>query len=308
MLKFLLGQDDRRKGIISGIAATICWSSSFIAASYLFRPEWKIDPVSLVAYRFGIGGGLLLLGVLVSGKSLRLKSRSDFYYCCLAALFMQVLMSIFYFSGQKVVPAAASALYIESGPMAAMILINVLSGRCRSFHQPLAAVICLAGGALVLNLHQNSFQWSELWGHLCFIAAIFMWVSGSAYFKKAAVNNDTMTLTCYTQLLASLFTWPMVGLGFPMEAIVPQGTSCWLAILAMGIIPTGIGYFFWSAALKRLPLTEAGTIQNLTPIFTLLGSALILNEAITWSNLTGMIMVMGALIYALRHPSGKQKK
>jgi drug/metabolite transporter (DMT)-like permease len=67
-----------------------------------------------------------------------------------------------------------------------------------------------------------------------------------------------------------------------------------MAVLALGVLCTGIAYVVYFRMIERAGPTRALSVTFGIPVFALLYGAVVLNEVITgWMLLCGVIIVMG---------------
>ena len=74
----------------------------------------------------------------------------------------------------------------------------------------------------------------------------------------------------------------------------------------MAIFPSALAYIAWGVALKQCEMWKLLLTQNLTPVFTMVGSFLLLGEKLTLFNVTGMVLVFCGLFAVVL--AGRKKK
>ena len=92
---------------------------------------------------------------------------------------------------------------------------------------------------------------------------------------------------------------------FHSQLIIPAGWDAWGAIVLLGLVPTAAAFIAWSEAMPRVPLWKLGLLQNLSPVFTLLGAWLFLGEHLSFYNILGIILVLAGLRMA-SPPKGRR--
>ena len=95
-------------------------------------------------------------------------------------------------------------------------------------------------------------------------------------------------------LVCALLDLPFLAI-MHKSLIFPTAPSAWFAIFGMAVFPTAIAFVTWGEAMARLPLWQLNLTQNLTPVFTLVGSYFILHEPLTAWNVLGIAIVLGGL-------------
>ena len=285
-------------GFLPAVLATLLWSSAFVSARYLLggTPQ-RIDPMSLVCYRFLIGAGVIFAIARLRGEPLKLHSIREAVETILVALLLYFLMSFLFFLGQPSVSATTSALFIESGPGLIVIACNLLRGRKPTRTAIVAIGLGVLGCMLVLNIitvNGIHYDFTSLAGQLFLLAAAISWVAGSVRGQQLMRRSNWLPLTGWSQLIAAGMMLPWMGI-FHDQLIFPREFGAWNAVVVMGIFPSALAFIAWSYAMPRMELWKLSLIQNLTPVFTLAGAWLLLGEQLSALNFLGVALVLSAV-------------
>ncbi len=295
-----------RLGAAAAVVATLLWSSAFVSARYLLGDSRRIDPMTLVFFRFAIGAAVVFGVAKLFRAPLRLESAGQFRGVIPVAFFLYFLMSFLFFIGQRWTSATTSALFIESGPALLVIVWKLLCRRPTGRDEIAAVLLGGLGCMFVLNIISASgihFGDTSRFGQLLLLCAAISWVIGSVQGRKLMNCRNPLAVTGWCQLVSALMMVPLLVI-FHREIILPHEAAAWGAVLAMGIFPTALAFILWGYAMPRLELWKLSLIQNLTPVFTLAGAWMILDERLTWFNLIGMALVLTALAIPKRRSGG----
>ena len=290
------------KGIILAILSCLLWGSLFVFGRYLLEAPSKVDPYSLVFYRFSTASILLLLYARLKRQPLLPNSWKQFYGICKTGFFLYWLMAILNFIGQRNVTAMTASLFVESGPAIILIVWKIISRQKTTKIEIIACVIGFIGSMLVLNIiSPNGLHLTgHPWGILCVFLSAVSWVIGGYFGKDLMRGNSRITIVAWCMLICGLLDLPVLTV-MHKSLIIPTTLSAWGAILGMAVFPTAIAFVTWGEAMARLPLWQLNLTQNLTPVFTLVGSYFILHEPLTVWNLIGIaIVLMGLSAAALK--------
>lgn len=280
-------------------SASLLWSSAFVTAGFLLGGgAKKIDPLTLTALRF-ILGGLIILGVgKITGRPLWFNSKRQFYLVLGTAFQLYLLTSFLSFTGQKSVTATAGALLVDSGPVILVAFWNLCmfkSSKLELFSVAVAAV----GALMVLNILTPAgfiYDGGRLAGQLFCIAAAIVWITGSRCTKALMESGgDSLVMTGWCELISGVMA-ALVMIPAAPTLILPAAPETWIGVAVMAIFPSALAYIAWGVALKQCEMWKLLLTQNLTPVFTMLGSFLLLGEKITLFNVTGMVLVFCGLI------------
>ena len=280
-------------------SASLLWSSAFVTAGFLLGGgAKKIDPLTLTALRF-ILGGLIILGVgKITGRHLWFNSKRQFYLVLGTAFQLYLLTSFLSFTGQKSVTATAGALLVDSGPVILVAFWNLCmfkSSKLELFSVAVAAV----GALMVLNILTPAgfiYDGGRLAGQLFCIAAAIVWITGSRCTKALMESGgDSLVMTGWCELISGVMA-ALVMIPAAPTLILPAAPETWIGVAVMAIFPSALAYIAWGVALKQCEMWKLLLTQNLTPVFTMMGSFLLLGEKITLFNVTGMVLVFCGLI------------
>ena len=153
-----------------------------------------------------------------------------------------------------------------------------LAGEKLGWPHLLGAAMGFCGVALLAFGRGLSFSESHALGYLLALGCAFAWSTYSVLSRRfGETPTDAIASFCAAAALLSL----ACHLLFERTAW-PQGTTAWLAVLALGIGPTGGAFYLWDHAVKRGDIRALGALSYATPILS-----------------TGLLIVLG-----LAAPSG----
>ncbi len=162
------------------------------------------------------------------------------------------------------------------------------------------SVLALVGVALVVYNGQFVLKISPL-GDLLTLLAAFSWAFYSLIMKKMANRYRTTFITrkiffygVLTILPAFLFRpWQFSLSGLLQPSVL-------LNLLFLSLLASLICFVVWNMVLKQLGTVRASNYIYLNPLFTLVGSAILLNEQLTAMSLMGAMLILGGVYWAGR--------
>jgi len=166
----------------------------------------------------------------------------------------------------------------------------------------LGLAIGFAGVAL-LAWDKASFKpgassgWAVLACLACLVATLCYGIAGNAakVYLSGLPSLVTATGSQIGALIAlvipALWTWP---------AHMPS-LQAWLALVAVGVLCTGVAYAMYYKLIKEAGSERAVTVTFLVPIFAEIWGALFLGEPITWASAMGcgLVLIAVALIFEM---------
>ena len=259
--------------------------------------EAAIDPASYTAIRL-ISGALTLwlITVLISRKGPRAASGS---WVAGGLLFLYAIgFSFAYLS----LSAGTGALILFAAVQFTMIAAGLRSGE-----RPMGLEWCglsIAVSGLIYLLFPG-FSAPSLAGSLLMGVAGIAW---GLYSLLGRGVSDPIQATADNFLRAA----PLIVFVAPFQlaslAVTPIGLI-W-AVLS-GAITSGLGYVIWYAALTRLTVTRAATVQLAVPVIAALGGVAFLSERITGRLLISTVAILGGIglsLSARSAPPGSGRK
>jgi drug/metabolite transporter (DMT)-like permease len=135
-------------------------------------------------------------------------------------------------------------------------------------------------------------------------AQALAWAITSMILRNLSTRFDGFLVNGFRATVAMLIIVPLAFI-FGSRADFQMLTLTRVLFLVGSIVIGGvIGDFLYIASLKSLGMVRAFPISNTQPLFTVLFSALILGEHISWPIVAGMVLVMFG-IYLVARPRGQ---
>jgi drug/metabolite transporter (DMT)-like permease len=127
----------------------------------------------------------------------------------------------------------------------------------------------------------------------CLLACVCYGISAS-YTKRYLTGMPPLVTAAGSQIGASL------GLALPAIWFWPAqmpGTQAWLALLAVGVLCTGVAYIIFFRLIEKAGPPRALTVTFLVPVFAVLYGVLLLGEHVTpWMLLCAGVIVCGTAL------------
>ena len=201
------------------------------------------------------------------------------------------------------VSAGQGALLVYTMPAWALLLAWPIHGRRPGPRAVVGLVLCFAG---ILTLFGGgiALRVDQLPGVLSALAAAILFALGTIVVAPLPLAPFAAVTW---QLVVGCV--PMVALGLALEhpridALSTRGA----ALMAyMTIVPMGVCYLTWFAALRRLPGEVASMVTLLTPLIGVIAAAIALGEPLGARQAAALVLVIGGLAFVLRGQSKKRR-
>ena len=137
---------------------------------------------------------------------------------------------------------------------------------------------------------------SSGWAVLACLLACLCYGIAASYTKRYLSGLPSLVTATGSQLGATL------GLALPTLWLWPQqmpGASAWLALLAVGVLCTGVAYILYFRLIETIGPARSMTVTFVIPVFAVIYGTLFLGEAVSlWMLLCGAIIVSGTALSA----------
>jgi drug/metabolite transporter (DMT)-like permease len=294
------GNKEIWKGFGFALVAVILWSGNFIVARAL---SGRIPPVSLAFLRWSVA--TLLLLPIAYGKLRRdwPLLRRHLPYLSVAALCGVTLFNTFIYIAGRYSPAMNLALIGNTAaPVFVLILGGIFLKQRISVYQVAGALFCISG--IILLISRGSMERLRA----------FHFSAGDGWILLAALSFSIYTLLVRRkpqELSATSFLFALFFLGtcfllpaflFDVRNGITFQVNQQLAgiILYLGAGASVTSFLCWNKAIRFLGPARTSLFGNLTPVFSSIEAALILNEAFTWVTVASFVMVLAGIGIANR--------
>ncbi len=168
-----------------------------------------------------------------------------------------------------------------------------------------ALALCAIGLAiLIFPLARTGFPL----GALLALGCAWTWAAGTVYLKWAKIRAATLAIAAW-QLL---FGWLMLAAGMLIFEGVPQLWPLPTHVLAWiaynGLIGMGLAYFLWFVVVDRLPTTTASLGSLLVPVVGVIGSAWLVGERPSLSDMIGFACIFASAASVLLQPNVRHEE
>lgn len=160
------------------------------------------------------------------------------------------------------------------------------------------SLLALAGVALVVYNGHFILKISPLGDFLTLLAAFF-WAFYSLIMKKMSGRYRTTFITrkiFFYGILTILPAFILHPWQFSLSGLWQP--AVWMNLLFLGVLASLVCFVVWNIILKQLGTVRASNYIYLNPLFTLIGSAVLLDEQFTVMSLMGAMLILGGVYWA----------
>ena len=247
------------------------------------------DPVTLGAFRFGIGFMLLL--PLALWRRERWPGTHDGPAVVALGLLFFGLFPMLFNASLIYTTAARGALALSTLPVLTM-LAAALFGVERLTRRKTAGVLIAMGGVAVALLAGLSHAPAGAWrGDLLMVSAALCMALYNVSARPLVARSGPITFTCVAMAAGAVSLIAAATWRGGFASVAQFGTAQWLAIGYLGIFGGAIGFFLWAFALERTTPTRVAISVTVNPVTAAGVGTLLLDEPIGWNHVAGLVAV-----------------
>src|SRR5215468_5562378 len=245
----------RRRAMAAGFSAITLWG----ALAALSVSAGPIPPFQMVAMTFAIGaaigvGRALLRGVGWAGL---VNWPARVWLLGVVGLFGYHAL---YFAALQLAPPAEANLVNYLWPLLIVLLSAPLAGERLGWPHLLGALLGFAGVALLAVSRGVNFVGAYALGLGC----AFAWSLYSVLSRRfGETPTDAIAAFCAAAAVLSLICHLLFE-----RTVWPATPAAWLAVLALGLGPTGGAFYLWDHAVKRGDIRALGALSYAAPILS----------------------------------------
>ena len=279
---------NRAHGIVMMLIANGMFGTMGLAHHFI-----TLGPATLASTR-GIFGSLfvLLLMLAIRKKPDLAAIRKNFFPLLLSGAMIGINWILLYEAYDRTGVTLATLFYYTAPVF--MILSSPLLGEKLTARKLACAFVALGGMACISGIFGGDVSGS--WdGILCGLGA------GLFYAAAVLVNKKLDGVGSYDRTLVQMF---VAGAAVVPYALITEAEGIaqlsdpvvLLTAVAFGIVYSGIAYTAYFQGLGHLPVVIASLFGYIDPSLTIILAATVLHEAFGWTELIGVVCIIGAMI------------
>lgn len=296
ILSTLSGKTNSRPAMwIVHVAALICvafWGMAFVSTKILL--ENQLGTVEIYIYRFALA---YLLVLCISHKQFKSHSWRDEGMFALCGITAGSLYFIAENTALQYTLVGNVSLLTSLSPLLTAMLAGIMYKNERPSRGMLigSAVAFIGVGCVIFNSSAN-VEVHPI-GDILSLAAAFSWAVYSLILRRLNANYDVWFVTRKTFFYGVITAIPFLlfapSLQNPIDVFTNGEVLFNLIFLACGA--SLMGFSLWSISVRWLGAVMANNYMYVQPIVTMVGSFIIIGEAISAMGAFGCALILGGL-------------
>lgn len=269
--------DSRRHTIVGGayvLAAIVAWGAYFPFAKIILT---TLSPTVFLVCRFGVGAVVLLLLTARFGRSLRMR-RGDALIVALAGVVGIIIHQLIQVTGLKYTTATNTGWILTLIPPATGLLGWMFLREAITRRQIAGLGVAMTGVAFLVSKGDlSALSIGGNLGDLLALASVGTWSTYTIIVKSRLRSYHPLSLSTVHMIMGFVFFLAVAGTDVPTQ-LPKLSASDVVIVIAIGIVPSGLAYYWWNAGLARLTALSTSTYLFIEAIVASLAGHLLLGE------------------------------
>jgi drug/metabolite transporter (DMT)-like permease len=248
-----------------------------------------IDPVTLAAFRFGIGFAVLLPLALML-RSAPPRGRDWIGVCLLGVMFFAVFF-VFYNIAMAYTTAARGALALSTLPLWTMVVAALLGAEALTARKTLGVLIAVGGVAVALAVGLASAPPGAWRGDLIMVGATLCMGFYNVWSRPFIARSSALGFVTASMGAGAACLVVVAAASGGFAVTRSFDAAQWIAVLYLGAFGGAAAFFLWVLALQMTTPTRVANTMTVNPIAASLLAAVIVAEPIGWNLVVGLIAV-----------------
>ena len=279
------------------ILAVVSWGSSFVATKIALR---EMTPAVVAFLRFSMGVVVLLL-ILIRRAELKRFSFRELPSLCVLGLLGITFHQLLQANGLKTASATVTSWIVATIPVFVALLGWIFLNEVMSAPRVIGILLSTFGVLLVVgngdfqSLFRGGFgtPGDRLIAISAVNWAVFIILNKHLFNREAESQAGSSVGQMFAIMtIGWVFLIPWVIYDGGLGDLVGVSLSGWLALTFLGVICSGVAYYFWFSALEQIDATQVGAFLYLEPIVTVLLAWWLLGEIISIATILGGFAIL----------------
>lgn len=265
-----------------------CWGGSFVSTRVLL--DNGLTAVETYVYRFALAYLLLLI---IDHKKIRAGSWRDELWFMVCGLCGGSIYFIAENTALNYTLTTNVSLITTTSPLFTALFVGLLYRSDRpTWGMVMGSIVAFLGVGMVIFNSSFVIKMNPLGDMLALSAAISFGIYSvamrrlNAFYSSIFITRKTFFYGVITAIPFMFFEPELVS---PLVLLKP---AVWGNLLFLGVFCSVLAYVVWAWSIKELGTIRANNFLYFQPVWTLIFSAIILNEAITVIGVTGCALIL----------------
>ncbi|MGP4041683.1 DMT family transporter [Gracilibacillus sp. D59] len=241
---------------------------------------------------------LMSLTAIIAPKKLRIQLKHLPHFIGLGVCGI-VLFNWFYFTVMKQTSISIAVVLLYTAPVFVALLSKYFFNEPLSSRKVVSLLLTIFGCALAIQLVPLGHMQIPLISVVLGLLSAFFCGLYSLIGKQISRQYNFLTTTVYALCMGSIFIFPTSGLW--NKAVAFQSFDVWFNIGGIVIISTIGAYTLYTFGLAHIESSKAAILGAMEPIVAVLIGVIIFGDHLSFLQVIGIILVIGAAFLSVYH-------
>ncbi len=277
---------NERLGVLIAVLSSTFGGTAAAVTRYMVG---AIDPVTIAAFRFGIGA-MLLVPLALMLRSVLPRGRDLISSALLGVMFFGVFF-VFYNVAMGYTTAARGALALSTLPLWTMVVAALLGAEPLTARKSLGVLIAVGGVAVALFAGLAAAPDGAWRGDLIMAGATLCMAFYNVWSRPFIARSSPLGFVTISMSAGAVCLVSVAALSGGFAATRAFGTSQWIAVIYLGAFGGAAAFFLWVLALRMTTPTRVANTMTINPIAASLLAAVLVGEPIGLNLMIGLAAV-----------------
>lgn len=279
-------------GHLAGLIAVAMWGYSFVSSKVLL--DNGLGPVSIYVLRFILA---YILICLISHKRFFANNLRDEFLLAACGVTSGSLYFIAENTALEYTLATNVSLLTSLSPLITVIIVAIMFKEKLGIGTWIGSVLAVLGVACVVFNGASELHVYPV-GDMLSLGAALLWSVYSIILKRIDSSYGVWFIsrkTFFYGLLTALPFLAFEGVNVPELIHSFSVPAVWGNMLFLGMGASTISYVLWATSVQNIGTVQASNYMYMQSIITLIVSAIVLHEPVTFIGVMGIILIIGGL-------------
>jgi drug/metabolite transporter (DMT)-like permease len=281
---------NERAGVLIAVLSSTFGGMAAAVTRYVVG---TIDPVTIAAFRFGIGVAVLA-PLAFALRSVLPRGRDLIGSAALGILFFAVFF-VFYNIAMVHTTAARGALALSTLPLWTMVVAAVLGAERLTARKTLGVLIAVGGVAVALAAGLAVAPQGAWRGDLIMAGATLCMAFYNVWSRPFIARSSPLGFVAASMGAGALCLVIVAAASGGFAVARTFEPAQWLAVTYLGVFGGAAAFFLWVLALRMTTPTRVANTMTVNPIAASLLAAVLLSEPIGLNLVAGLIAVASGI-------------
>lgn len=288
---------NERIGVLAAVLSSAFGGMAAAVTRYVIDDA---DPITLAAFRFGIGF-LILLPLALLARSRWPVGRDWIGVASLGFLFFAFFFVVYNISLSHTT-AARGTLMLSTLPLMTMVVGALFGSESMTARKTLGVFIAMAGVAVALLSGLASAPKGAWRGDLLMIGATLCMAFYAVWSQPVIARSSALGFITASMGIGAAALVVITAATGGFAAAAAFGPPQWSAIAYLGLFGGAAAFYLWVFGLQRASATRVANTLTINPVAAALLAAFLLDEPIGLNLIVGIAAVFAGIWIASTEP------